>query len=183
MGSFPPRGSARSSQMVLVPCLGIRGWGWRRRAEGLKQEERTSLHRIMRWDVKKNSWMLHAPTIDFRITMYIPYSEQRGQCPSTGNIENPPLPDFLLPCTNEVQLNRFWKPINNRSWGGGGGWRGAACLYYLQEYFGCLWFSVVSFTATTYLYLVVNFLSQVIFVFLLLLGIVLYANKVETKEI
>ena len=121
MGSSPPRGSARSSQMVLVPCLGIRGWGWRRRAEGLKQEERTSLHRIMRWDVKKNSWMLHAPTIDFRITMYIPYSEQRGQCPSTGNIENPPLPDFLLPCTNEVQLNRFWKPINNRSWGGGGG--------------------------------------------------------------
>ena len=65
--------------------------------------------------------MLHAPTIDFRITMYIRYSEQRGQCPSTGNIENPPLPDFLLPCTNEVQLNRFWKPINNRSWGVGGG--------------------------------------------------------------
>ena len=44
-------------------------------------------------------------------------------------------------------------------------------------------FSVVSFTATTYDYVVVNFLSQVIFVFLLLLGMVLYANKVETKEI
>ena len=29
---------------------------------------------------------------------------------------------------------------------------------------------------------VVNFLSQVIFVFLLLLGMVMYANKVETKE-
>ena len=29
---------------------------------------------------------------------------------------------------------------------------------------------------------VVNFLSQVIFVFLLLLGTVMYANKVETKE-
>ena len=115
MGSPPP--SAQSPQMVLVPCLGIRGGGGggRLRAEGLKQEERTSLHRIMRWDVKKNSWMLHAPTIDFRITMYIPYSEQRGQ----------------------------W-----RGWGGG---RGAACLCYHQEYFGCSWFSVVSFTATTYM--------------------------------
>ena len=29
---------------------------------------------------------------------------------------------------------------------------------------------------------VVNFLSLVIFVFLLLLGMVMYANKVETKE-
>ena len=29
---------------------------------------------------------------------------------------------------------------------------------------------------------VVNFLSQLIFVFLLLLGMVMYANKVETKE-
>ena len=29
---------------------------------------------------------------------------------------------------------------------------------------------------------VVNFLSRVIFVFLLLLGMVMYANKVETKE-
>ena len=29
---------------------------------------------------------------------------------------------------------------------------------------------------------VVNFLSQVIFVFLLFLGMVMYANKVETKE-
>ena len=29
---------------------------------------------------------------------------------------------------------------------------------------------------------VVNFLSQVIFVFLLLLGMVMYADKVETKE-
>ena len=117
MGSSPPpRGSAQSSQMVLVPCLGIRGRG-ELRAERLKQEER-------RWDGKKNSWMLHAPTIDFRIILYMPYSEQSGQCPSTGNIENsPPPPDFLIPCTNEVQLNRFWKPINNRSWGGG-----AACI-------------------------------------------------------
>ena len=32
------------------------------------------------------------------------------------------------------------------------------------------------------IYVVVNFLSQVIFVFLLLLGMVLYANKVKTKE-
>ena len=29
---------------------------------------------------------------------------------------------------------------------------------------------------------VVNFLSRVIFVFLLFLGVVMYANKVETKE-
>ena len=121
-----PRGSAQSLQMVLVPCLGIKGRvrlgaeGWGLRAEGLKQEERTSLHRIMRWDVKKNSWMLHAPTIGFRITPYMPYSEQRGQGPSTGNIENPLPPDFLIPCTNEVQLNTFWKPINSRSCRGGG---------------------------------------------------------------
>ena len=31
-------------------------------------------------------------------------------------------------------------------------------------------------------YVVVNFLSQVIFVFLLFLGMVMYANKVKTKE-
>ena len=33
-----------------------------------------------------------------------------------------------------------------------------------------------------YIYVVVNFLSQVIFVFLLFLGMVMYANEVETKE-
>ena len=32
------------------------------------------------------------------------------------------------------------------------------------------------------IYVVVNFLSQVIFLFLLFLGVVLYANEVETKE-
>ena len=32
------------------------------------------------------------------------------------------------------------------------------------------------------IYVVVNFLSQVIFVFLLFLGMVIYANEVETKE-
>ena len=31
-------------------------------------------------------------------------------------------------------------------------------------------------------YVVVNFLSQVFFVFLLFLGMVMYANEVETKE-
>ena len=31
------------------------------------------------------------------------------------------------------------------------------------------------------LYVVVNFLSQIIFVFLLFLGMVMYANEVETK--
>ena len=34
----------------------------------------------------------------------------------------------------------------------------------------------------TKIYVVVNFLSQVIFVFLLFLGMVMYANEVETKE-
>ena len=33
-----------------------------------------------------------------------------------------------------------------------------------------------------YVYVVVNFLSQVIFVFLLVWGMVMYANEVETKE-
>ena len=33
-----------------------------------------------------------------------------------------------------------------------------------------------------YVYIVVNFLSQVIFVFLLFLGMIMYANEVETKE-
>ena len=32
------------------------------------------------------------------------------------------------------------------------------------------------------IYVVVNFLFQVIFVFLLFLGMVIYANEVETKE-
>ena len=34
----------------------------------------------------------------------------------------------------------------------------------------------------TNVYVVVNFLSHVIFGFLLFLGMVMYANKVETKE-
>ena len=33
-----------------------------------------------------------------------------------------------------------------------------------------------------YIYVVVNFLFQVIFLFLLFLGMVIYANEVETKE-
>ena len=33
-----------------------------------------------------------------------------------------------------------------------------------------------------YAYVVVNFLSQVIFVFCLFLGMVMYADEVETKE-
>ena len=32
------------------------------------------------------------------------------------------------------------------------------------------------------IYVVVNFLYQVIFVFLLFLGMVMYANEIETKE-
>ena len=34
-----------------------------------------------------------------------------------------------------------------------------------------------------YIYVVVNFSSQVIFVFLLILGVVMYANEVETRKI
>ena len=37
---------------------------------------------------------------------------------------------------------------------------------------------IVSFS----IYVVVNFLFQVIFVFLLFLGMVMYANEIETKE-
>ena len=33
-----------------------------------------------------------------------------------------------------------------------------------------------------FVYVVVSFLSQVIFVFLLFLGMVMYANEIETKE-
>ena len=33
------------------------------------------------------------------------------------------------------------------------------------------------------MFMLVNFFSQVIFVFLLFLGIVMYANEVETKEV
>ena len=36
--------------------------------------------------------------------------------------------------------------------------------------------------STRCVYVVVNFLSQVIFVFLLFLGMVMYANEIETKE-
>ena len=36
---------------------------------------------------------------------------------------------------------------------------------------------------SVYMYVVVNFLSQVIFVFLLFLGMVMYVDEVETKEI
>ena len=32
------------------------------------------------------------------------------------------------------------------------------------------------------IYVVVNFLSQVIFIFLLFLGMIMYANEVKTKE-
>ena len=39
----------------------------------------------------------------------------------------------------------------------------------------------MKFLFTIELYVVVNFLSQIIFVFLLFLGMVMYANGVETK--
>ena len=42
--------------------------------------------------------------------------------------------------------------------------------------------SSVYLLLVVYIYVVVNFLSQVIFVFLLFLGMIMYANEVETKE-
>ena len=38
------------------------------------------------------------------------------------------------------------------------------------------------FRRKSFVYVVVNFLFQVIFVFLLFLGMVIYADEVETKE-
>ena len=43
-------------------------------------------------------------------------------------------------------------------------------------------FSVMQIHPNCKVYVVVNFLSQVIFVFLLFLGTVMSANEVETKE-
>ena len=43
-------------------------------------------------------------------------------------------------------------------------------------------FSVMQIHPNLKVYVVVNFLSQVIFVFLLFLGMVMHANEVETKE-
>ena len=43
-------------------------------------------------------------------------------------------------------------------------------------------FSFFSGSKNDKIYVVVNFLSQVIFVFLLFLGMVMYANEIETKE-
>ena len=43
-------------------------------------------------------------------------------------------------------------------------------------------FSVMQIHPNLKVYVVVNFLSQVIFVFLLFLGMVMCANEVETKE-
>ena len=41
---------------------------------------------------------------------------------------------------------------------------------------------IVCVTEFCHVYVVVNFLFKVIFVFLLFLGMVIYANEVETKE-
>ena len=45
-----------------------------------------------------------------------------------------------------------------------------------------LFFNIESYFSIQYVYVVVNFSSQVIFVFLFFLGMVMYVNKVETKE-
>ena len=45
-----------------------------------------------------------------------------------------------------------------------------------------LHYPMIQFLMKINVYVVVNFLSQVIFVFLLFLGMVMYANEVETKE-
>ena len=52
---------------------------------------------------------------------------------------------------------------------------GLAFFFKFQTIFSKLFFNC-------YIYVVVDFLSQVIFVFLLFLGIIMYANEVETKE-
>ena len=45
------------------------------------------------------------------------------------------------------------------------------------------WYVVTSvYWGKVSLYVVVNFLFQVIFVFLLILGMIMYANEVQTKE-
>ena len=51
MGSSPPKGQCSVLTNGPCPMFGHKrqvGGGWGLRAEGLKQEERTSLHRIMR---------------------------------------------------------------------------------------------------------------------------------------
>ena len=45
-----------------------------------------------------------------------------------------------------------------------------------------VWLYLICRTTLEDIYVVVNFLSQVIFVFLLFLGMVMYANEIETKE-
>ena len=52
---------------------------------------------------------------------------------------------------------------------------GLAFFFKFETIFSKLFFNC-------YIYVVVDFLSQVIFVFLLFLGIIMYANEVETKE-
>ena len=42
--------------------------------------------------------------------------------------------------------------------------------------------SCLANSSSVNVYVVVNFLSQIIFLFLLFLGMVMYANAVETKE-
>ena len=60
----------------------------------------------------------------------------------------------------------------------------AAMLVFQTNPVGVHLFSYVNtfFCVNKFAYVVVNFLSQVIFVFLLFLGMVIYANEVETKE-
>ena len=53
-----------------------------------------------------------------------------------------------------------------------------SCAYILQVNFCVISSKIVSFS----IYVIVNFLFQVIFVFLLFLGMVMYANEIETKE-
>ena len=45
-----------------------------------------------------------------------------------------------------------------------------------------IYYSGLTLVTGSNVYVVVNFLSQVIFIFLLFLGMVMYANDVETKE-
>ena len=49
-------------------------------------------------------------------------------------------------------------------------------------YFVLYSFGIETINTSIHVYVVVNFLSQVIFVFLLFFGMVMYANEFETKE-
>ena len=85
------------------------------------------------------------------------------------------LASFRLFCKNLGNLQEFFGQMNYRP-----PWQKIARtpMIILQVSFCVISSKIVSFS----IYVVVNSLSQVIFVFLLFLGMVMYANDIETKE-